>query len=212
MKIAKFIMLFAPLFGLIACFAGAQTPDAYKTLRLTQVDSAAKTAYYVPTHAIIGGPGNATVPVQLEVGKERIIQGMIRLQEDQAELEKLTAEIRKEYGAEMSVKKELTTNVALKISVDGQPVWEHQIFSGSQGMPFQVMVPGNASAALRIQMRFNPASQGQNSATIMNISQNQTSMQSNGNATGSSSLIATFSSILENSDTADFAVEQIIEF
>lgn len=213
MKIFRTLMVLAPVFLLAACLAAGSAPDdSFKTLRLLSVDKNTSTAFYVPIRAVITGPGNATAPIALEAGKDRIVQGMIGLVEDPAELEKLTNDLKKQHGAEITVKKELTANVTMKVTAGDQVVWEKQIFSGSQGMPFQVMVPVDASATMKIQMRFLPASQGQTSATTMSFSQTRTISASNGTGSGSESLIATFSSLQDNAGPAEFEIEQAFEF
>lgn len=213
MKFMATLMVLASLFSLVACFAAAQSSDAeLKTLRLTSIDTITKTALYVATRAVISGPGNATTPTQLEIGNDRIVQGMIVLQEDQKELEKLTERVKQEYGPEISLKKELTGNVALKVTVDGQSVWEHQIFTGNQGMPFQVTVPANASATLKVQMHFTPAGQGQQSSTAAGSSQSRIFSFSNGIGSGSQQLTASYSTEQSNNSPGEFAVEQTIQF
>ncbi len=213
MKISKFLVFMMPVFFLVACLAAEPAADdGMKTLRLISVDSEAKIALYVPTRAVISGPGNATAPIQMEIGQDRMIQGMISLQENPEELEKLSQRISQQYGPEMTVKKELMTSVAMKLSIGEQSLWEYQISSGNQGMPFQAMLPVNATSSLKISMHFTPAGLQQKSSRIESISQTRIITMSNNEASGSENLIASFSALENKIASGEFEIEQLIEF
>lgn len=210
MKIISNLLMVLTTFLLTACFAGTAPDSELKTLRIVRIENG--NAWFVPTRAVISGPGNATAPLQLQTGKDRLVQGMITLSEDPDELQELTNRIKKQYGPEMALKKELTANVLMAVSIDGQKLWEHQIFSGNQGMPFQVMVPADASASLKLQMHFSPTgADGSSRSSVVSQSFSKTSSTANGQTSVSQQQTTGFSAA-GSTGTADFTVEQTFDF
>lgn len=155
-KLVYFILIF-PVFMLVACLAANNATDAeFKTLRIVAITPEKNLVMYVPTQALVRGPGESGELIVMNIGTQNLIQGMLVLQEDAKELAKLTEKVRQKYGADTMVEKDLTTDVDVQVTCDQQVLWEHRIFTGSNGLPFQVTVPADASASLNVTMKFFP--------------------------------------------------------
>ncbi|HNS08189.1 MAG TPA: hypothetical protein PKN29_00750 [Candidatus Ozemobacteraceae bacterium] len=141
-----------------SCGQNQAEKEAFKTLKFTRFDQQNMQAWYVPTRAVLSGPGNATAPVLLLIGKEMLLQGMLKLQESSEDRAALENELRARYGANISLKRDLTSNVLIKAELNGKTVFEHQTMSGNQGLPLMINLPDPGSASLKIHLQFSPVS------------------------------------------------------
>jgi hypothetical protein len=196
---------------LVSCLiADTAADDGLKTLRILKIDRETNTALFVPTRAVISGPGLATAPIKLLIGDNLLVQGMISLREDPAELAELTGRIKRKYGQEFVIKKDMTTTVSMKVSNQEKPLWEHEIFSGNPGMPFQVTIDNNASASLKINLQFKPGgTQMKGKRHTVTIGHSRIKQTTNNQTSGTETLTASYTAS-ESSTPGSFAVEQNI--
>ncbi len=154
--IALFLML--QLLLATACGQSQSEKETFKTLKFIRFDQKNMQAWYVPTRAVLSGPGNATAPVLLLIGKEILLQGMLKLQESSEDLAALENSLKARYGNDLSLRRDLTCGVRIKAELNYKTVFEHQTMSGNQGLPLMMNLPDPGSASLKIRLQFSPAS------------------------------------------------------
>lgn len=212
MRVSKNLLLLIPFFLLLACQSATPASDQkHKSLKLVKTDKAAAQVWYIPTRAIISGPGNATAPFELRIGSDRLIQGMLSLKEDEAELQALAEQLRKKHGRAFELKKDLTANINVKLAFEEKTLWQHNLLAGSQGLPFQIQLPADKKAQLSVVIEYKPGLNGQTEAKTFSFTRQTTHTVSNNEKAGEESFIASFSTESEATQKAEFCVEQILE-
>ena len=215
MKKLIYTSLIFPVLMLIACQGTSTAMDRdLKTLRIVSLNEETKQLRYVPIRAIITGPGASDKPLTIDLGSQKLIQGMLTLKEDMQEAEKLNERARQKYGPDAKAVKDLTTDIESKVTCQQKPVWEHRILSGSRGLPFQVSLTANASSALDISMHFFPSGAKRHASTeIIKETRIQTRASSN---IGSSATDLQTRSISRSANDdgfgKEFVIRQIIDF
>jgi len=158
MKVFSGLIIFLQLLFMTACGSTAPAEPELKTIKVLRFDQQNRQAWYVPTRAVLSGPGNATAPLRLLVGKEILLQGMLKLQESPDDLAALESELKAKFGPDLSLRRDLTCIVQIKAELNGKTVFEHQTMSGNQGLPLMVNLPDTGSASLKIHLQFSPSS------------------------------------------------------
>ncbi len=212
MRRSKSLLLLIPLFLLLAGQSATPASEGeYVTLKCVRTDKSANQAWYVPIKAVVSGPGNATSPFELIIGKNRLLQGMLSLSVDEAELQVLAERLQQKHGRQFELKKDLTANLQVSLEFADKTLWQHNMLAGSQGLPFQIQLPTGQKARLNVIIQYNSGAGEQAQTKTLSFSRKTTSIVSSNEKAGEESFIASFSTTSEKSEATVFRVEQSLE-
>ena len=211
MRIISGLVIFFQLLLLTACGGTATAEAELKTLKLVRFDQNTRQAWYVPTRAILSGPGNATAPLRLLIGKELLLQGMLKLHESRDDLAVLEKDLKAKFGHEVSLRRDLTCIVLIRAELNGKTVFEHQTMSGNQGLPLMLNLPDPGSATMKIHLQFSPSSDTAPAVQrTVSFSQSRSVQTINGQTTAKEQAIATAATFKPLS--GPFSITHDIEF
>ncbi len=212
MRIMSGLVIFFQLIFLTACSNMAPAEPEQKTLKLVRFDQQTRQAWYVPTRAILTGPGNATAPLRLLIGNEILLQGMLKLHESSDELSALEKNLQAKYGQDFALRRDLTCSIFIKAELNGKTVFEHQTMSGNQGLPIMMNVPDPGSASLKIHLQFSPSSAAATAVRkTVSFSQSKTVQTVDGQHQAEEQAVATAAVTTSQSSSGAFSISHEIE-
>lgn len=212
MRIMSGLVIFFQLVLLTACSTMAPAESELKTLKLVRFDLQTRQAWYVPTRAVLTGPGNATAPLRLLIGNELLLQGMLKLQESSDDLATLESDLKAKYGNDLSLRRDLTRSVQIKAELNGKTVFEHQTMSGNQGLPLMINLPTTGSASLKIHLQFSPSSVTTPAVQkTVSFSHSKTLQTVNGQPQAEEQAVATAAVTISQPSSGAFSISHDIE-
>jgi len=212
MRVISGLIIFLQLLFLTACGSTAPAEPELKTIKIVRFDQQARQAWYVPTRAVLSGPGNATAPLRLLLGKELLLQGMLKLQASLDDLAALEKDLKARYGNDLSLRPDLTCIVLIKAELNGKTVFEHQTMSGNQGLPLMINLPDPGSASLKIHLQFSPPSAAATAVQkTVSFSHSKTMQTVNGQPRAEEQAVATAALTTSQPSSGVFSISHDIE-
>lgn len=196
--------------------SGGSLDSGLKSLKLVKIDIEAKKAFYVPAKAVLKGANSGQGPVSVSLGQKRLIQGILTLAENPAEIEVLAQRVKDRYGNDFSLQKNLAGTYKIAMSVDEKEVFAHEVFSSNINLPFQFTCD-NASVSVKVSLNYSDRFGGRKAISQTSVSSTKTF--SSMSSTSGTTMQGSASAQIKNSSTDDkalavdeFSLEQKFDF
>lgn len=157
-KIFCLLLLLAYLLSVGCEPARNKIDTGLETLKVLEINEESSEIVYIPVRAVLTGPGKKGL-LMVEMGDKKLVQGLIMLQEDPEEVQKLQTTAQARLGKPVRLKKSLTADIKIKLEFAGKTLLEHSVIGSFISLPVQFTIENAEPCRLDVTLQFTSGKQ-----------------------------------------------------